>query len=206
MPGLARQPHPPKCYGSVPGCHAIQVSFSHCLLVDLSHQRCHPLVIACEDFSQCYDQIAHCPASLACQRLGVSPEVMSTIFFTIQFMKFYLHTAYGDLAMFYGGGLSQHPFQGVCQGNGVGPAIWLALSLCLIHMLHQTGSPTQISSPILLTSIAMVCFIYIDNCNLFVLPPSNLNPQGVLQTLQHNLDIWQGSYQWCALFRQMLLE
>jgi len=24
-------------------------------------------------------------------------------------------------------------------------------------------------------------------------PPSNLNPQGVLQTLQHNLDIWQGS-------------
>jgi len=23
-------------------------------------------------------------------------------------------------------------------------------------------------------------------------PPSDLNPQGVLQTLQHNLDIWQG--------------
>jgi len=158
-------------FNSVPGCHAIQVSFSHCLLADLSLQRRHPLVVACEDFARCYDQIAHCPASLACQRLGVSPEVMSTIFFTIQFMKFYLRTAYGDSATFYGGGLSQHPFQGVCQGNGAGPAIWLALSLCLIHMLHQTGSPTQISSSVSLTSIAMVCFIYVDDCDLFVLAP-----------------------------------
>ncbi len=118
---------------------------------------------------------------------------MSTIFFMIQFMKFYLCTAYGDLATFYGGRLSQHPFQGVCQGNGAGPAIWLALSLCLIHMLHQTGSPTQITSSILLSSIATVCFIYINNCDLFVLsPPSNLSPQGVLETLQCNLGIWQG--------------
>jgi len=28
--------------------------------------------------------------------------------------------------------------------------------------------------------------------NFLCWPPSNLNPQGVLQTLQHNLDIWQG--------------
>jgi len=27
---------PPKCYGSVPGCQSIQVSFSCCLLADLS--------------------------------------------------------------------------------------------------------------------------------------------------------------------------
>jgi len=79
-----------------------------------SHQCHHPLAIACEDFAQCYDQRAHCPASLACQCLGITPEVMSTIFFSIQFMKFYLCTAYSDLAIFYGGGLSQHPFQGIC--------------------------------------------------------------------------------------------
>jgi len=127
--------------------------------------------VACEDFPRCYDQIAHCPASLACQHLGVSPEIMSTIFFTIQFLKFYLCTAYGDSATFYGGGLSQHHFQGVYQGNGTGPAIWLALSLCLIHMLHQFGSPTQTSSTTLLTSIAMVCFIYVDDCDLLALPP-----------------------------------
>jgi len=79
---------PLECYGSVPGCHVIQVSFSCCLLADVSHHCCHPLVVACEDFAHCYDQIAHCPASLACQHLGITPEIMSTIFFTIQFMKF----------------------------------------------------------------------------------------------------------------------
>jgi len=156
---------PLECYGSVPGHCAIQVSFSCCLLADLSHQCCHPLVVACEDFARCYDQIAHCPASQACQCL------MSTVFFTIQFMNFYLCTAYRDSATFYGGGLSQHPFQGICQGNGAGPAIWLALSLCLIHMLHHFGPPTRISSAVALTSIAMVCFIYVDNCNLFALAP-----------------------------------
>jgi len=84
--------------------------------------------------------------------------------------------AYSDWATFYGGGLSQHPFQGVCQGNGAGPAIWLTLSLCLIHMLHQFGSPTQISSTTSLTSFAMLCFIYIDDCNLFVLAPLQTQP------------------------------
>jgi len=145
--------------------------------------------MACEDFARYYNQIAHCPASLACLHLGVSPEIMSTIFFTIQFMKFYLCMAYSDLATFYGGGLLQHPFQGVCQGHGAGPAIWLTLSLCLIHMLHQFGSPTQISSATSLTSIAMVCFIGIDDCNLFALAPLLTS---MLQTLQYSLDIWQG--------------
>jgi len=42
---------PPECYGSVPGHHAIQVSFSHCLLADVSCQHHHPLVVACEDFA-----------------------------------------------------------------------------------------------------------------------------------------------------------
>jgi len=125
---------PSECYGSIPGCQSIQVSLSCCLLADISHQQCHPLAVVLEDAAQCYNQIAHCcPASLACQCLGVTPEIMSTIFTTIQLMKFFLFTTYGDLLTFYGGGLSQFPLQGVCQGNGTGPAIWLALSLCLIQ-------------------------------------------------------------------------
>jgi len=96
---------------------------------------------------------------------------MAIIFFTIQLMKFYLCIAYGDSAKFYGGRHSQHSFQGVCQGNGAGPAIWLALSLCMIHMIHQFGFPNQISSAILLSSIILAGFIYVDDGDLFVLAP-----------------------------------
>jgi len=63
----------------------------------------------------------------------MTPPVMATIFTTIQLMKFYLCTAYGDLAMLYGGRLFQHPFQGVCQWNGAGLAIWLAESVFDSH-------------------------------------------------------------------------
>ncbi len=63
------------------------------------------------------------------------------------------------------------PSKAFAKGMGCAlPSGW-ALSLCLIHMLHQMGSPTQISSSVLLTSIAMVCFIYVDDCYLFVLAP-----------------------------------
>jgi len=54
-------------------------------------------------------------------------QVMATIFTTIQFMMLYLCAAYSDSVTFYGGGLSQHPFQGICQGNQAGPAIGLLL-------------------------------------------------------------------------------
>ncbi len=155
----------------------------------------------------------HCPTALACQALGVTPPVMATIFFTIQLMKFYLHTAYGDSATFYGGKLSQHSFVCVCQENGAGSAIWLALSLYMIHMIYQFGFPNQISSVILLSSIILAGFIYVDDCDLFVLaPPSHLDPQAVLQWLQCNMDIWQDGakatggtisweeYSWSGLF------
>jgi len=121
---------------------------------------------------------------------------MSTIFFSIQFTKFYLFTAYGDLATFYGGGLSQHPFQHVCQGNGAGPAIWL----CLIHMIHQSGSPYQISCAVSLTGIAMVCFIYIDDCDLFILALQLISVLRVFYTLSNTT--WTS----CKVVWKLLLE
>jgi len=63
--------------------------------------------------------------------------------------------------------------------------------LCLIHMIHQFGFPNQVFSAIFLSSIILVEFIYVDDCNLFVLdPPTNLDPSAVLLTLQCNMDIW----------------
>jgi len=102
-------------------------------------------------------------------------------------------SAYGNSATFYGVSLSHHHFQGVCQGNGVGPAFRLALSLCLICMLHQFGFPKPYLQCNLALHYCLDGFMYLDDCDHFVLsPPSNLKLQAVLQTLQHNLDIWQG--------------
>jgi len=78
-------------------------------------------------------------------------------------MKFFLHTAYGNSPNFYGDVLNILPFQGVCQGNGAGPAIWLALSICLIHMLHTFGHPSTISSALALATLALSGPLYVDD-------------------------------------------
>jgi len=130
---------PQECFGSVKGHCAIHVSLSGCLVTNIAHQCQTPLALACADAAQCYDNIGHAPGSIACQCLGASPECMATMFHTLCLMRFFLHMAYGDSSTFYGGGLDYLPFQGVCQENGAGPAVWLALSSCLVHMIHTFG-------------------------------------------------------------------
>ncbi len=116
------------------------------------------------------------------------------MFQTLCLMKFFLRMAYGDSSNFYGGGLDILPFQGVCQGNGAGPAVWLALSICLIHMLHTYGHTSTISSAITLATLALLGLLYINDSNLFVLATSpSENPMDVICKLQANTWLWQGS-------------
>jgi len=184
---------PDECFGSVKGRRAIHVSLSGCLLADIARQRRAPLALARADVAGCYDNIGHFPGSIACQRLGASPECLATMFQTLRLMKFFLRTAYGDSATFYGGGLDLLPFQGVCQGNGAGPAVWLALSICIIHMLHTYGHTSTVSSAISLAALALSGLLYVDDSDLFILADSpSDSPTVVIQKLQRNIQLWQG--------------
>jgi len=126
---------PQECFSSWPEHMAIQVSLNWCLIADTARQSCSTLTVTLVDCLMCYDSVAHSPASLACQCLGAPPSVLCTIFQTMQLMKFFLRMAHGDSDHFYGRGTSLLPFQGVCQGNSAGPAIWLATSIVLMNMV-----------------------------------------------------------------------
>jgi hypothetical protein len=56
---------------------------------------------------------------------------------TLQQMQHYVKTAYGTSSTSYG--CIQIPLQGVLQGNGAGPAIWMLMSIPLIQMLRTQG-------------------------------------------------------------------
>jgi len=80
-----------------------------------------------------------------CHPLPASASVLLAWFWkqfsTIQNMKIFLHMAHGDLSSYYGGmPMEGLPFQGMCQGNSAGPALWLVTSIPLIDMLcHHRG-------------------------------------------------------------------
>ena len=94
---------PDECYGSRPGCTALQVSLGRTLTADITRQSRATLAVASVDCRTCYDSVSHPPASIACQRLGVSPLVLETVFSSIQSMNIFLRTAHGDSSTAYNG-------------------------------------------------------------------------------------------------------
>jgi len=106
------------------------------------------VAIASVDCLTCYNSVGHPMDSLACQCLGAPQSALCNVFSTIQMMKFFLHMAHGDSKEFYGGGTSTLPFQGVCQGNVAGLAIWLAVIIVLMEMVCSHGYMATFVTPI----------------------------------------------------------
>ncbi len=77
-------------------------SLAKTLFYDIVWQTCSPAAIASVDASNCYDRIAHAMASLIFQSFGVEDTVVAAMLETIQEMKFFLCTAYGDSKVFAG--------------------------------------------------------------------------------------------------------
>jgi hypothetical protein len=72
------------------------------LFYDIVRQTCSPVAIASVNASNCYGRIAHAMASLIFQSFGVEDTAVAAMLETIQEIKFFLCTAYGDLKVFAG--------------------------------------------------------------------------------------------------------
>ena len=81
-------------------------TLSKTLFCDLARQARVPAAIASVDASNCYDRIAHAIASLVFQAFGVPHTAAESMLGTIENMKFFLRTGFGDSTSFAGGGIS----------------------------------------------------------------------------------------------------
>jgi len=109
-------------------------------------------------------------------------------------MRFFLRTAYGNSDRSYGSSCDDLPFQGVCQGNGAGPALWLAVSITLVNLLRSHGHLATFQSPISGQSISITGLLYVDDCDLVAYsPPHPMGPVSTIGKLQRNVTLWQGS-------------
>jgi hypothetical protein len=75
-------------------------------------------------------------ASMIFQAFGVPTPAIVSKLLTIQRMKLFLHTDFGDLEGYAGGNQDkvEDPIrtQGMCKGNGALPADWLVTSIPMI--------------------------------------------------------------------------
>ena len=117
------------------------------LFYDISCQSRVPSAIALVDASNCYDRIAHAMASMIFQACEVPILAVETMLSTIENMKFFLRTGFGDLTSFTGGGISVKT-QGLTQGNGASPAGWGVISICIVGTHGMKGHGTKFYCPI----------------------------------------------------------
>lgn len=103
--------------------HALKTSIALAKVIsfDVVRQTLLSAGEASVDAAICYDSMAHAIASSTCQAFGVPAEAVHSMLATIEDMKYYLRTAYGESKNFRGNKIAVK-FQGLCQGNGASPA------------------------------------------------------------------------------------
>ena len=135
------------------------------LFYDIAHQMHTPAAIASVDASNCYDRIAHAMASLIFQSFGVESTAVSAMLKTIQEMKFFLRTAYGDSKTF-ACSLIEIKTQGLGQGNGEAPAGWCAISIVILWAHGARGHGAHFMALISLVRRSLLAILYVDDTDL----------------------------------------
>ena len=98
---------------------------------------------------------------MICQAIGIPQATIDCMIKTLQKMRYYLRTAHGDSCSFYDSGIDI--FQGLCQGNGAAPALWLRISSFLLQCLKSKGCSLKIKHAISGHALSYVALVYVDD-------------------------------------------
>ena len=99
---------------------------------------------------------------------------------TIQLMKFYLRTGWGESSRCIHGNVMRILY-GLCQGNGAAPAGWLALSSFLVTIYKNLGYGTKMESPITRVWLDVMGVLYVDDTDLYIMD----------ECIRSEYDLWQ---------------
>ncbi len=135
------------------------------LFYDIVHQTRLPAGISAVDMDNCYDRISHPIASMVFRLLGILKPAIVSMLSTIQDMKFYLRTGFGD-SKAYAGATGGVKTQGLCQGNGAAPAGWTVTSIAMIQAHKWKGHGIHLTCPITKKEMHLVGMLFIDDTNL----------------------------------------
>jgi hypothetical protein len=158
------------------------------LTMDILRQRRQAGALCSNDAKSCYDRIVHMIASLAMRRTGMPAEPIRSMFETLQKAAHRVTTAYGVSKQTYGTNM-EIPYQGVGQGNGAGPAIWVVISTVIIAMMSTAGHGFNILSAMTKTLITMVCYAFVDDTDV-IQSACDVNQKGeaVVPLMQEAVD------------------
>ena len=135
------------------------------LFFDIARQSRRPAGLSSVDAESCYDRIAHAMASLVFQSFGVPGPASEMMLKTIQDMKFFLRTAFGDSAT-AAGATFEIKTQGLCQGNGAAPAGWAVISITILNAHKSKGHGATFVCPLSMIRCRLAAILYVDDTDV----------------------------------------
>ena len=188
----ALQVIPKETFGGRNDACPIEVPLCRLMFFDLVRQKKFNAALGSYDAQTCYDRVAHNFTSLAVQSVGTPAPIIITMLKAIQLMQFHLRTGFGDSDATYSG-TTARPYQGLCQGNGAAPAIWLLISSFIIQYMRRMGHEVVIHAAISNEILRYVALLFVDDGDL---PTMGLDKGetmiSVAQRHQDAVDCWSG--------------
>lgn len=154
----------PEQYGSRKKKSSIVHATNKVLLFDITRQRKQDAALLVLDAESCYDRIAPPIAALAMKRQGAPDSFTGMLFNTLDKMKHYIRTAYGESVQCYY--RQEEKFHGILQGNGAGPAIWAMVSSPILDYLRAQHLGVTIRRPSSGEIIKVPAFAFVDDTDL----------------------------------------
>jgi hypothetical protein len=137
-------------------------------------------------------------ASMIIQAFGVPTPAIEYILLTIQRMRFYLCTGYGDSEGYAGGSQKGEDdpvrTQGMCQGNGASSAAWLVTSIPMIRAHSWKGHGAHFIAPISGRSCHLSGGIFVGDTDLF-----HLDMQQVETVMEAHDRLQESVFNWGKL-------
>ena len=146
-------------------CTANDGGLAKPLFYDIAHQLWISTAIASVDASNGYDCIAHAMALLIFQSFSVEDTAISAMLETIQEMKFFLRTAFGDSREFAGSTIEVKT-QGLGQGNGASLAGWCVISIMILQAHRATGHGAHFMAPLSQVRSSLSAILYVGDTDL----------------------------------------
>ena len=136
-----------------------------------------------------YDRMAHVPSGLALRYLGAPPTAIQCMSTTIQHMRHYIRTAYGDSETFYGGD-EKNPLQGGGQGSPAAPPMWIALTIIVLTIMATYEPGVTVVFAISAAVLTFSAVLYVDDTDLFTLKKDDETVSEMLSRAQTQTSRW----------------
>jgi hypothetical protein len=126
------------------GSNCISAVMTKIFICNKSRIHHQDMVLEGCNFAECYDRIVHNAAGVSLQAWGIPEPAINILLETMEMMRFFLCTGFGESKQSYGG-THEERLAEYGQGNTSGPG-FTALSSLIVNTYLRDGYGTQIYS------------------------------------------------------------